>query len=69
MVGIKKSPEYLTEDWVLGQFGRNKSNGQKRYQKFVMAGINKNSPWEKLQGQVLLGRGNFIEEFKNLLTT
>ncbi|MCL0086846.1 hypothetical protein M1N65_02125 [Thermodesulfovibrionales bacterium] len=69
MVGIKKSPEYLTEDWVLGQFGRNKSNGQKRYQEFVMAGINKNSPWEKLQGQVLLGRDNFIEEFKNLLTT
>ncbi|MCL0106933.1 hypothetical protein M1N63_00675 [Thermodesulfovibrionales bacterium] len=29
----------------------------------------KNSPWEKLQGQVLLGRDNFIEEFKNLLAT
>ncbi|MCL0051116.1 hypothetical protein M1N52_01215 [Thermodesulfovibrionales bacterium] len=34
-----------------------------------MAGINKNSPWEELQGQALLGRDNFIEESKNLLAT
>jgi len=68
MAGIKKSPEYLTEDWVLGQFGRNKRSGQSRYKEFVMAGSNKNSPWKELQGQGLLGRDNFIEEFKNLLT-
>lgn len=67
--GIKKSPEYLIEDWILGQFGKNKRKAQKRYKEFVQAGIIENSPWDELQGQILLGGEGFIEEFKHLLTT
>jgi putative transposase len=65
--GLKKVPGYLSVDWILGVFGANKTTGQKHYRKFVKEGINRQSPWEKLQGQILLGGDSFMEKFKDLL--
>jgi len=61
--GIKKAPGYLTTDWILGHFSKNKTEAQKLYRKFVKEGINANSPWNELQGQILLGEKTFIEKY------
>lgn len=66
--GLKKVPGYLSVDWIPGVFGANRTTGQKHYRKFVKEGINRKSPWEKLQGQILLGGDSFMEKFKDLLS-
>lgn len=65
--GMKKAPDYLTTDWILGLFGKNKVKAQKLYRRFVKEGIDTSSPWEELQGQVLLGKEEFIDKFKEML--
>jgi REP element-mobilizing transposase RayT len=65
--GIEKAPNFLTTDWILGHFSKDKAEAERVYRKFVKEGINANSPWERLQGQILLGEGNFIERYKKQL--
>ena len=60
--GIKKAPDCLTTVWIVGHFGKNKTEVQKLYRKFVKEGIGANSPWRELQGQILLGEKTFIEK-------
>lgn len=67
-IGIKSVPDYLMVDWILGLFGSKKGEAQKRYRQFVREGIDQGSPWEELQGQVLLGEEGFIDKFKDLLS-
>ncbi|MCL4491506.1 MAG: transposase [Nitrospirae bacterium] len=66
--GLKNVPNYLTVDWILGLFSNNKAEAQKRYRKFVREGIHTGSPWDDLQGQILLGEEEFIEKYKDLLS-
>jgi len=66
-VGMKKVPEYLSVDWILGLFATHKKSAQKQYRKFVKEGLNRKSPWGELQGQILLGEDGFVERFKSLL--
>ena len=66
--GLKTVPNYLTVDWILGLFSNNKAEAQKRYRKFVREGIHTGSPWDDLQGQILLGEEGFIEKYKDLLS-
>ena len=65
--GLKKVPECLKVDWILGQFGNERKTSQKRYKEFVMEGIQKESPWREVHGQILLGEEGFIEKFRELL--
>ena len=58
--GLASGPELLTTDWVLGQFGKNRAQAQKRYRDFVRDGL-QSRPWEALQGQIYLGSEAFIE--------
>ena len=47
---VKEKPaDYLTIDWVLGQFSDNKKHAQKLFEDFVMEGINEDSPWKDLK--------------------
>jgi putative transposase len=66
--GKKRAPEYLTTDWILGLFSRNKAEAQKQYRKFVKSGIVGSSPWKNLQGQILLGEEGFLERHRDYLT-
>jgi len=66
--GLIKVPDCLAVDWVLGLFSRKKAEAQKRYRQFVREGIQKGSPWDDLQGQVLLGEEGFIDKYKDLLS-
>lgn len=65
--GMKKSPEFLTTDWILGLFGKNKTKAQQLYRKFVKEGMEISSPWDDLQGQILLGKENFVGKFSEML--
>ena len=65
--GRKKTPHYLTVDWILGQFGSIRRKAEKQYKKFVLSGIKEESPWKNLKGQILLGKEGFAEKFKDLL--
>ncbi len=65
--GLRKGPDDLTSDWILGLFSRKKGVAQKEYRAFVREGIHGGSPWSELQGQVLLGEEGFVEKFKEVL--
>jgi len=65
--GMRNRPEYLNTDWLLGFFSSKLSEAQKLYRRFVKDGIGLKSPWEELQGQILLGEELFIDEHKDLL--
>lgn len=52
---------YLTTDWILAQFGRQRAAGYRKYQAFVAEDIGQDSPWEKIRGQVLLGSERFVD--------
>jgi REP element-mobilizing transposase RayT len=59
--GLAATPAFLTVDWLLSQFGRQRPAAQRKYRAFVAEGIGRNSPWEYVQGQVLLGSERFVE--------
>ena len=58
--GLASVPEFLSTDWLLEQFGKNRRVAQKRYREFVRDGIT-NRPWDQLKGQIYLGSDKFIE--------
>ena len=60
--GFCRKPEFLFTDWVLAQFGRNRTAARKNYQRFILAGTNEEPPWKKLAGQCLLGGASFLEK-------
>jgi REP element-mobilizing transposase RayT len=57
--GLARVPSFLSTDWLLGQFGKNRGAAQKRYREFVREGI-ENRPWDELKGQIYLGSEDFI---------
>jgi putative transposase len=65
--GVIKAPEYLTTDWIISLFSESRTEAQKLYRRFVKGGIDTDSPWEELQGQILLGAESFIDKYRELL--
>jgi REP element-mobilizing transposase RayT len=59
--GFEASPEFLTTDWILEQFGPSTPRAQKAYRKFVADGRSA-TVWEDLRGQIYLGSDAFIEQ-------
>lgn len=52
----KKAPDWLTVDWVLSQFSKNKIEAQQKYREFVLDALGMSaSPFEKVVGQLILG--------------
>jgi len=68
-VGLEKAPEWLTCEAVLGLGGRGtKRERQQAYGEYVESAIRegiKESPWEHLEGQVVLGTQRFVEEVRS----
>jgi REP element-mobilizing transposase RayT len=63
-----KVPEFLSIDWVLGQFAEQTTTARQRYRKFVAEGLtDQDGPWRKLSGQVFLGSENFVARMRELL--
>lgn len=66
--GNAKKESYLATDWILGQFGKTKSEARNKYRQFVKDGMAaKEAPWEKLKGQVILGSELFVERVRDFL--
>jgi len=51
----------LTTDWILGQFSRTRAKAEKEYRQFVQWGIGKETIWNEVKGQTLLGEDDFID--------
>jgi hypothetical protein len=60
-------PSCLFPDRVLSAFSSKWRDAQKGYKKFVLDGIDKESPWAYLKGRIMLGDDAFVEKLKNLL--
>ncbi len=66
-VGLAKRPAFLTVDWILSQFDGRKGVSMEQYRRFVMEGVDKESPWETLRGQIFWGTDEFIQQLSGLL--
>lgn len=66
--GLAEAPDFLSTDWVLKQFGKQKKTAEQQYQKFVHAGIGGPSPWVNLRRQILLGDDEFVGNMTALLS-
>ncbi len=60
-VGLSLVPAWLEIDWILGQFGSDRSRAQSEYAMFVSGGVGRSSVWENLRHQIFLGSDRFIE--------
>lgn len=60
--GETLTPDFLTVDWLLGQYGNKYREARKKYRVFVAEGMAAPSPWEKLQGQIYMGGKDFVKE-------
>ena len=67
MVGAELAPDWLTVDWVLAQFARQRAVAQRKFAQFVREGKGAASPMDAVKGQVLLGSAAFVEEMATLL--
>ena len=59
--GRENAPAFLSTDWVLAQFGKNRREARKSYREFILVGREEKSPWKRLVGQCLLGEEPFLE--------
>ena len=57
-------PEWLDGDWLLEQFGGQRSRAVKAYLRFVREGAAAASPWDDVQHQTFLGDERFAERFR-----
>ncbi len=62
--GLAPVPPFLTTDWLLSQFGKQRAAALRRYRAFVAEGMGQDSPWGQVQGQVLLGGQAFVERLR-----
>lgn len=60
--GKGKSHSCLTRGWILGQFAQKKGAAERKYKKFVEAGIREKEIWEGVKGQSILGSDEFVEK-------
>jgi hypothetical protein len=65
--GGAKKPVFLGVDWVLSQFGRSRAEAKKAYRRYVLEGLQGESPWERLKGQILLGTEDFLARLRGPL--
>jgi len=61
MIGRAEIPEFLTTDWLLGNFSDDRVQAQKLYRDFVFAGIDQGSPFDNIQEGNILGCQQFID--------
>lgn len=57
----EKVAEWLTVDWVLGQFSEKRTEAQEKYREFVVDPLGlEYSPLQSIVGQIILGGQNFV---------
>ncbi len=67
-LGKAPKPQFLTTDWLLGNFSPSRSDAKRLYRQFVHGGLKEwGTPWEKLSGQIFLGSEAFVKRAKEWL--
>lgn len=61
VTGHEAAPVWLDMDWLLGQFGTERSNALLGYREFVMSGRGVASPLQSARHQLLLGDDAFVK--------
>lgn len=65
MVGDALKPEWLTTDWILSLFGKQRRIAMEKYRQFVIEGMQHQSGiWSNLKGQIYLGDEAFVSEMQ-----
>jgi putative transposase len=68
-LGKHPMPEYLKNEWILSNFSSYLLQARNLYRIFVDEGIgDKECPWEKITGQVVLGSKTFLEYIKHIFS-
>lgn len=62
--GFGEVPAWLTVDWLLSAFGRQRGPAMEACRRFVSEGRNQPSPWNDLKQQVYLGDDAFVEDMQ-----
>jgi REP element-mobilizing transposase RayT len=63
-----KVPDYLTIDWILGQFAESKIAARQLYSQYVAEGVAEPSrPWGKAANQIFLGNDDFVARMRKHL--
>ena len=59
--GEESAPTWCAVDWVLGHFGRGRTQARRAYRRFVEQGITHPArPWDQVRGQIYLGGDAFL---------
>lgn len=60
---MEEAPQWLTVDWVLGQFARTRGRARREYAQFVREEhAQEMRPWEQVQGQIYLESEDFLQQ-------
>lgn len=66
MIGQAEKTDWLTTDWILSQFGENRSESRKRYRMFVQDGMRQTIEiWAHLKNQIYLGDEEFVAKVQH----
>lgn len=67
MTGLSESPDWLSAEYLLLQFSKQRKSAIRKYQSFVDAGTKNGPIWSQLTNQVYLGDSQFIEKAQKYL--
>lgn len=60
--GLIYAPTFLTTDWILGHFSKNRRQAQAAYVEFVLAGMDEVSPFKDSVHGSILGSPQFVSQ-------
>jgi len=67
-LGLTEPPKHLNISRILKNFDGSIKKSKEDYEKFVLEGIGKESPWSELRGRVILGSKRFMEKHEGRLS-
>ena len=67
-VGLCAAPNWLTANWILGNFSTQRNEATRHYADFVAGGIQGQSPWGNLKNQIFLGSDSFVESLQGTVS-
>ncbi len=66
--GKKQGKGWLTSEWILGQYSKDKSKARRFYKAFIEEGmVLEKSPFDDLKTGMILGSENFIDDIRSKL--
>lgn len=65
--GLDQRPNFLTVDWLLGQFGEVRKDAQESFVQFIRSRMEGSSPWQGVKSQCILGSEEFMNRIEPAL--